>query len=190
MAKDTRDRMIKAAVNALGRRGVAGMSFTEILDESGASRGSIYHHFPGGKNQLVAEAAARTGRDVQANLAALQADNPVTVVESFLALARSVIEASGPGIGSAIAAVTFASGEAAASLRDVAAAAFASWTSTLADRLTASGLAPDTAADVATTLLGLLEGTRVLCRAAGSLAPFDQMSRTALGLTRARHSAP
>ena len=55
------------------------MSFTEVLRESGAARGAIYHHFPGGKSQLVAEAAARNGQDVRDHLAALPAGNPVEV---------------------------------------------------------------------------------------------------------------
>jgi AcrR family transcriptional regulator len=183
--------MIEATVDALRRRGVAGMSFTEILRESGAARGAIYHHFPSGKGQLVAEAATRDGQDVRANLAALPADDPVTVVESFFALIRPVVECSATGSGCAVAAVTIASGEPAdnASLREVAATAFASWSATLADRLTASGLTADAAADLATTLLALLEGAQVLCRAAGSAVPFDQMTRTALDLTRTRYPA-
>jgi TetR/AcrR family transcriptional regulator, lmrAB and yxaGH operons repressor len=56
---ETRTRMIDAALDSLRHRGVSGMSFTEVLERSGAARGAIYHHFPGGKNQLVAEAAAR-----------------------------------------------------------------------------------------------------------------------------------
>jgi AcrR family transcriptional regulator len=191
MAGDTRERMIEATVDALRRRGVAGMSFTEVLRESGAARGAIYHHFPGGKSQLVAEAAARNAQDVRAELAALPAGDPLTLVESFLALVRPVVECSAGGSGCAVAAVTVASGEAAdnASLREVAATAFASWTDALAERLTASGLAPDAATDLATTLLALLEGAQVLCRAAGSAAPFDQMARTALDLTAGRYPA-
>jgi AcrR family transcriptional regulator len=189
MAGDTRDRMIEATVEALRRRGVAGMSFTEILRGSGAARGAIYHHFPGGKSELVAEAAARNGQDVQAALAALRADDPLTLVESFLALIRPVVDCSATGSGCAVAAVTVASGEAAdnLTLRDVAASAFASWTDALTERLTASGLGRDEAADLATTLLALLEGAQVLCRAAGSPAPFDRMTRTVLELTRSRY---
>ena len=58
MLSDTRTRMIEATVEALQRQGVAGMSFTGVLAASGAARGAIYHHFPGGKAQIVAEAAA------------------------------------------------------------------------------------------------------------------------------------
>ncbi len=188
MTGDTRDRMIEATVDALQRRGVCGMSFTEILRDSGAARGAIYHHFPAGKGQLVAEAAARNGRDVHARLTALPADDPMTVVESFLALIRPVLAASAQGGGCAVAAVTVASGDLAQndSLREVAATAFTSWAGALADALTAAGLAADAAGDLATMLLALLEGAHVLCRAAGSVAPFDQAARTATELARSR----
>ncbi|MEY9876701.1 TetR/AcrR family transcriptional repressor of lmrAB and yxaGH operons [Streptacidiphilus sp. MAP12-33] len=190
MAGDTRDRMIEATVEALRRRGVAGMSFTEVLRESGAARGAIYHHFPGGKGQLVAEAAARNGRDVRENLAALPADDPVAVVESFLALIRPVVECAATGSGCAVAAVTVASGEPAetTSLREVAATAFASWSDILTARLAASGLSGEDASGLATTLLALLEGAQVLCRAAGTADPFDTMTRTALDLARSRYA--
>ena len=49
--------MIAAAVRSLQHDGAEGMSFTDVLRVSGAARGAIYHHFPGGKSQLVAEAA-------------------------------------------------------------------------------------------------------------------------------------
>src|SRR3954468_17179399 len=105
MAKDTRDRMVEAAVAALRRHGVAGTSFTEILAASGAARGAIYHHFPGGKTQLVAEAAALNGREVQALFASLPATDPPQVVKDFLTLIRPVVVESSAGSGCAVAAV-------------------------------------------------------------------------------------
>src|SRR6266487_777898 len=99
---NTRDRMVEAAVEALRRRGVAGMSFTDVLRASGAARGAIYHHFPGGKTQLVAEAAAHNGHDVRAHLATLPSSSPLAVVEAFLAAVRPVVEASTTGGGCAV----------------------------------------------------------------------------------------
>ncbi|MFE3053777.1 TetR/AcrR family transcriptional regulator [Nocardia sp. NPDC059239] len=184
MAATTRDRMIDAAIDALQKKGVAGMSFTAVLDASGAARGAIYHHFPGGKAELVATAAARNGDQVRERLAALPAPDPVTLVESFLALVRPVVAASADGAGCAVAAVTVDpdSGD----LRTVAATAFDSWTTTLAERLTAAGADPATAADLAITLLTLLQGAHVLCRAAGEIEPFDRMARAATDLVRHR----
>ena len=182
MRTDTRTRMVEATIAALQRHGVAGMSFTEVLRDSGAARGAIYHHFPGGKAQMVAEAAARNGHDVRAHFAELPADTPRAVVEAFLAGIRPVAEASTTGGGCAVAAVTIEGEADDGTLREVAAGAFASWIDQLTERLTTSGLPPRDAADLATTLITLLEGTQVLCRAAGNLEPFDRTVRTALAL--------
>jgi len=185
MRTDTRTRMVEATVAALQRHGVAGMSFTEVLKESGAARGAIYHHFPGGKAQLVAEAATRNGHDVRANLAELPADSPRSVVEAFLAAVRPVVEAATTGSGCAVAAVTVEGEGDNSALREVASVAFASWIDQVAERLTAAGLDPEEATDLATTLITLLEGAQVLCRAAGDLKPFDRTVRTALALVPA-----
>lgn len=189
MPHDTRTRMIEATVEALQRRGVAGMSFTEVLAASGAARGAIYHHFPGGKTQIVAEAAALHGQDVRAGLAGLPADSPLAVVEAFLTAIRPAVQASADGGGCAVAAVTVRAGADADNdvLRQVAAIAFASWADQLADRLILAGLSPGEAGDLAAMLMALLQGVHVMCRAAGTLEAFDQAVRAAMALTEARY---
>ena len=187
MAADTRARMIDAALAALQRRGVAGMSFTDVLHASGAARGAIYHHFPGGKTQLVTEAATRNGLDVRACLAALPASGPRDVVDAFLATVRPIVEASAGGDGCAIAAVTASPDPDADGLRQVAATTFASWAEALADRLAAAGVAPGEANSLAATLIAMLEGALVLCRAAGTVEPFEQITRTVAALIQCRY---
>jgi TetR/AcrR family transcriptional regulator, lmrAB and yxaGH operons repressor len=184
MPPDTRTRMIEATIGALQRHGVAGMSFTEILAASGAARGAIYHHFPGGKTQLVAEAATRNGQDIRAQLAALPADTPQAVAHAFLTLVRPVMEASASGGGCAVAALTIRAeaGAATEELRQVADATLSSWTDQLTERLTTAGRRPDQASDLAVTLITLLEGAHVMCRAAGTVKPFDQAARTTIQL--------
>src|SRR5579859_3567819 len=135
MAGDTRERMIMAAVHALRRDGVEGMSFTEVLRESGAARGAIYHHFPGGKSQLVAEAAAANGNDVRALLAELPAESPAAVVRGFLALIRPVVEESARGGGCAVAAAAMARpGPDRGGPQEVVGAAIGSWIEAIAGR--------------------------------------------------------
>jgi len=56
MAKDTRTRMIETTARLLQHRGYHGTSLNDILEQSGAPRGSLYFHFPGGKDQLAIEA--------------------------------------------------------------------------------------------------------------------------------------
>jgi len=189
MAGDTRVRMVEAAVGALRRRGVAAMSFTEVLQASGAARGAIYHHFPGGKAQLVAEAVKVNGSDVRAHFEQLPAVDPQGAVRAFFDAVRPVIEQSTTGSGCAVAAVALGADDDQPQLREVAASAFASWTEALAGRLARAGVPEREAAGLATTLIMMLEGAHVLCRACGGMDPFDRAVGTATALVAASYPA-
>ncbi len=52
----SRDRMIEAAIVLMRRTGVTGAGINEIVKESRAPKGSIYHFFPGGKREILASA--------------------------------------------------------------------------------------------------------------------------------------
>ncbi|MEP6480845.1 MAG: TetR/AcrR family transcriptional regulator [Rhodoglobus sp.] len=178
--KTTRTRMLDAAVEAIRRDGVDGMSFTDVLEASGAARGAIYHHFPGGKSQLVCEAVEGYARDIEGHLAALEGETPAEVVAAFFSTVRPLVADSAAGRGCALAAGTLAASHAeglAPVLRD----AFARWTDTLAARLGRAG-AGDGARGAAVTLLALLEGAHILCRAAADMAPFDSLVTSAGGI--------
>ena len=62
VATDARRKMIESAVTLLAMRGLQGTAFSDVLERSGAPRGSIYHHFPGGKDELVDAAIDGSGR--------------------------------------------------------------------------------------------------------------------------------
>ena len=61
MANDTRQRMAEGAALLLAKHGPQGTAFSDVIELTGAPRGSIYHHFPEGKDQLVSEAVALSG---------------------------------------------------------------------------------------------------------------------------------
>ena len=75
--------MIVSAALLIRERGVEATSFSDVIDHSGAPRGSIYHNFPGGKAQLVEEATRYAGDFTAAGLvAALGSDDPVAATSS------------------------------------------------------------------------------------------------------------
>src|SRR3954465_4410887 len=91
-----RERMIQSALILMGERGIEATSFSQVIEHSGAPRGSIYHHFPGGKAQLVEEAPRYAGHAV-AELrrdAAERADDPVAAVDAIGEFWRSVLYSS------------------------------------------------------------------------------------------------
>jgi len=147
-----------------------------VLRESGAARGAIYHHFPGGKSQLVAEAATDNGNEVRALLAQLPAESPAGVVRGFLALIRPVVQESAGGSGCAVAAAAMASSaHNHDSLHSAAAVAIGSWIGELA------------AHELASSLVTILEGAHVLARATGGIDRFDETSRAVTALVEHRY---
>src|SRR3984885_8702083 len=59
--RDGRALLLKGARQLLAEKGYAGMELRDVAERGKAPRGSIYHHFPGGKRQLAAEAVALEG---------------------------------------------------------------------------------------------------------------------------------
>src|SRR5205814_7962688 len=80
MTSDSRARMVRSAASLIRTRGVTGTSFSDVLADSGAPRGSIYHHFPEGKEQLAADAIKWTSERVLAH----QRDCPASTPEGVL----------------------------------------------------------------------------------------------------------
>lgn len=173
MTLTTKQRMVEAAADLLRRRGLTATSFTDVLDASGAARGAIYHHFPGGKAELAREAVAWTGRSVQGRLAAIHADDPRLVVTEFLAATRPAIEQSAGGAGCAVAAVTVEAAQVDPQSTEVVQVALRSWVDELHRQLRASGMPDGGATTLSVLMVAFLEGAHVLCRAAGSAEPFD-----------------
>ena len=71
MAGDVRQRMVLSALYLIAERGVQGTSIADVLERSGAPRGSVYHHFPGGKNEIVGAAMEYMATDARVPLRAL-----------------------------------------------------------------------------------------------------------------------
>jgi TetR/AcrR family transcriptional regulator, lmrAB and yxaGH operons repressor len=171
MAGDVRDRMVEGAMALLARRGLQATSFSEVLAATGAPRGSLYHHFPGGKDQLVAAAIDRAGAVLTDAMAAVAGAPAEAVVERFLAIWRAVLTRSQCEAGCAVLAVTVATDS--PDLLSHATAIFRAWRERLADLLHQGGLSPMQARALAMMLIASAEGAVVLSRADHSLEPFE-----------------
>ena len=182
MAAGTRQRMVEAAAGLLRDGGLEAANFSDVLARSGAARGAIYHHFPRGKNELTGAAVSWTADRVRANFEALRGDDPAQVVTSFFEAIRPVVGEASGGTSCAVAAVVLEVGQRDATLTETAHAALRSWTEALAARLVSAGAAPVAARQVSVLLITFLEGTQVLCRAAGDLTAFDDASAAVAAL--------
>ncbi len=182
MASDVKARMVAGAVRLLAQQGLQGTSFSEVLELTGAPRGSVYHHFPDGKDQLVAAAVDLAGGLALDLVDSWAGKSPAEVTTSFLAIWRTVLERSHFQAGCAVLAVTVATESPA--LLEHTATVFRQWRTRLAALLEAGGLPQRHAAAFAATLVAASEGAVVLSRAEQQMEPFDLVSEQLLDQVR------
>jgi AcrR family transcriptional regulator len=182
VARDVRERMIEGAVRLLAQRGLQATSFNEVLELTGAPRGSIYHHFPGGKDELISAAVDRAGTHALEALDDRDNASAEEITAVFLGLWRELLIRSQFRAGCAVLAVTVATDS--PDLLNEAGAVFRAWRGRLAELLEEGGLTAKAAAQFAATLVAACEGAVALSRAEQSVEPFDLVAEQLLDQVR------
>jgi AcrR family transcriptional regulator len=171
-----REQMIRSAVRLMRERGVEATSFSEVLAHSGAPRGSIYHHFPGGKAQLIEEATRYGGEFIAAGAAAaLEQDDPVAALDGFAQYWRTSLRHSDFSAGCPVAAATL-EGDRAPNARDAASQAFNRWEKLFSKALQRKGIPRTRARSLGTLVVAAVEGAIILARAERSSAPIERVA--------------
>ena len=177
---ETRERVVHSAMERMRREGVAATSMLEAIADAGASRGSLYHYFPGGKAQLIEEATATACQEYDAAFALLADIDATDAIPAMLAYWRDQVEATGYSAGCPVAAAAL-SGDETAEARSLAGAGFASWTGSIEKMLLTSRVPPARAAGLASLILAAIEGAVVISLAQRST---EHMEQTAAELLR------
>ncbi len=174
----TRDRMLAATSTLVHARGYRGVSLSDVLAESGAPRGSLYHHFPGGKDQLVLEALLREVRRINDFLleAFGRAESPAEGVRAYALGAAEELRASGYVLGCPVAPVVLDAPEPASELDRACRESFEAWHRILRDRLLASGVPPDRSESLALVVVSAVEGGILLAKSRRDTAPLESVA--------------
>jgi TetR/AcrR family transcriptional regulator, lmrAB and yxaGH operons repressor len=184
-AQPSRAAFVHATAALLQRQGYCATGVSEIVARSGAPKGSLYFHFPGGKQELAIAAMDYAGGRLRRAMAAvLSSRESLGEALGLLVDALAVgLQGSGFQDGCPIATVTL---EAASGSQDILAAAdavFASWLEVLEERLLAAGLNAEAAERRALLVLAAIEGGLILARARRDTAPLtavrDELSALA-----------
>lgn len=189
MPISTKQKMIAGAADLMSRRGIHATSLREVVQHTGTPRGSLTHHFPGGKQQMLEEALHYATESVAVPLETLmQSQGAVAGLSAFVGWWRRILETSAfeagcPVLAAAIEPVAADEGQAtgrdpaAERLREMTHAAFQRWQSVLGSALRREGVAASRARRLAALVVASIEGTVAMCRAARSLQPLDDVQR-------------
>lgn len=170
----TRERIVATSAELFARQGYAATGLKQIVAEAQAPFGSIYHHFPLGKEQLGAEAIRISGALYEQLIPAVfdPAPDVVSGVRAFFAGAAEHLAQTGYEDACPIATVALEVSSSSEIMRIACADVFERWVQAGASRFEAAGLAADTARELTIALLCALEGAFVLARAQRSTDPL------------------
>jgi len=190
MTSGTRAKMVAGAADLMSRRGVNATSVREVVRHTGTPRGSISHHFPGGKRQLIEDAIVFAGAQVSGPLRHLTSERGAMAgLRAFITLWKRTLEQTNYQAGCPILAVAVeeyvndpsdqeTAGAQAVQhhLLDLAQGIFEDWQQILSNALKQEGLTASRARRLATLIVASVEGTVAMCRAARSAQPLDEVS--------------
>lgn len=175
-----RERMVISAALLIRERGAHPTAIADVLEHSGAPRGSAYHYFPGGRTQLLCEAIDYAGEYIVQKIG--KGATGVDVLDDLVADYRDQLIRTDYRAGCPVVAVTVEAGDPAkqdqaASVIDRAAAAFARWADLIAQRLVEDGMSAQRAEELAMLTTTAIEGAIVVARASRDVKPLDLVHR-------------
>lgn len=173
----TREKMVRTAAVLLRENGVEGTTIDKVLAASGAPRGSVYHHFPGGRAQLLSEAVEFATDSIIELAGAAGEGDPTVALDAFVALWREQLVASDYRAGCPVLAVVVDSDPALPELTEQAGEAFGRWQSVLARMLGERGMTATSADRLALQSLCILEGAVAVSRARRGISPLDEAAQ-------------
>lgn len=170
----SRERILRGANRLLRRQGYSATSLSAIAAEGKAPMGSVYFHFPGGKEQLAAEALRYGASGVSEAMAKkLELGDPADALAGCATLWADVLEATQWAGGCPVAATALETSSTSETLRKVSAQVLAEWRDAMAKRLVLAGMTGQAASEIAELALSLLEGAELLVRVQRDRAPLD-----------------
>jgi TetR/AcrR family transcriptional repressor of lmrAB and yxaGH operons len=171
---DTRNRMLEATGRLLQRHGYEATSWRLVVQEAATPWGSAHHFFPGGKEQLAAEALTLSAARVTELLTAYlnEAATCGDAVRNFFQASAGFLRASGYREGCPVATVALETAPESKTLALVCAAAFRDWEGLLCGRLESAGVRRERARDLAIIAVSNLEGALLVARIRASLDPL------------------
>jgi AcrR family transcriptional regulator len=175
-----RGAIIRAAAMLFRRNGYAATGINEIAEVSGAPKGSLYHYFPDGKDQ-IAEAAVRfAGAGVVMTLEKLEQehDSAASMILAYCKLLNGWMAKSGFRDGCPIATTLLESAPQSTDMTTAGREAFTGWCAVIARALLRDGFGKAEARRLSTLAVCAIEGALILARVEGSARPIDDVAKS------------
>jgi TetR/AcrR family transcriptional regulator, lmrAB and yxaGH operons repressor len=175
-----RGAIVRAAATLFRRNGFAATGINEIAELAGAPKGSLYHYFPAGKDQIGEAAVRFAGRGVVATLEKLgqQHRSAAALVRAYCRLLVGWMAKSGFRDGCPISTTLLESAPQSAGIALAGREAFAAWRAVIAQALLRDGFSKLEARRLSTLAVAGIEGALILARVESSGEPIEDIARS------------
>jgi AcrR family transcriptional regulator len=171
----TRKKMLVSSVELLRERGAGGVTVDAVLTRSQAPRGSVYHHFPGGRSEIMSEALALAGDTISSIIERTTAAGSRAALRRFGAFWNKILLDSNFNAGCPVVSVAVGGSPDDQHLQPAVAEIFRRWHQALAEAIIADGVDTLRADRLATMAVAAIEGAIILCRVQRSAAPLNDV---------------
>lgn len=173
-----REQIVETTSRLLEQQGYYATGLNQIVQESGAPKGSLYYYFPQGKEELTAEAIDRSAREferiIETELA--RYDDPAETVYRFMLALAEHVQASDCRGGAPIATVALETAGHSERLTAACQQAYGRYQDAFAARFLASGFSEARSAQLATLIVAAIEGGIILSRTRRNAAPLREIA--------------
>ncbi|MGB3484947.1 MAG: TetR/AcrR family transcriptional regulator [Mycobacterium sp.] len=170
----TKERLAESMLELIQTSGYSGTGLNAVIEHASAPRGSIYFHFPDGKEELGVAAVELAAKQFETLIAeaAVSASGPAEAARAAIEALTSLVSESDFRLGCPVSVVTLEMGANNGRLREACASAFESWISPTTAVLEAGGVGAEEARSLATVVVSTIEGAVIVSRALQSIQPL------------------
>ncbi len=174
----SREQIIKTTCELLETQGYHATGLNQIIQESGAPKGSLYYYFPQGKEALAAEAIFHAGKIITERIRTIldEVADPAEAVHGFIHTLAHHVAASGYRAGGPVTTVALESATTNERINAACCEVYTEWQAAFSSRLEQSGFEPKRAARLAALIIAAIEGGIILSRTEHNPAPLENVA--------------
>lgn len=177
---DSREKILQTASRLFQLQGYHATGLNQIIKESGSPKGSLYHYFPNGKEELAAEAVKYTSRFIEEKIQGFmeKTADPVEAIQLFIKEAASQFDQPENIKGIPVGLLASETALISEPLRKVCVQAFEKWEMIIAKKLIANGYEEEEAFKAGMLINSMIEGGIMLSLANKNKTPLLNIAET------------
>jgi TetR/AcrR family transcriptional regulator, lmrAB and yxaGH operons repressor len=176
---DTKLQIIDISLPLFQQKGYKSVGVTEIIKACNISKGSFYHHFPNGKEELLIACLQSISEVITTHIKDIFKQSPTTkeATQAMIEILVSNFEQEGTISGSTITSIVSEMGSLSDPVRDVCSDLYLKMQTIYVSKLEEDGFSKQIANSIAVMMIASIEGAIMLCLTQKSSQPLRVISR-------------